>query len=80
MELNARDLEYQKGVLIEKLATMSEQVRSQFKQLAAVSGQLKSASEQLEKKTEQLNSVSEQKAGTVYQRMYFCIAEKPHFW
>ena len=77
---NVWDLEYQKGVLTEKLAVVFEQGRSQSEQLAVVSGQLKSASEQLEKKTEQLNSVSEQKAGTVYQRMYFCIAEKPHFW
>ena len=46
-----RDLEYQKGVLTEKLAAVSEQVRSQSEQLAAVSGQLKSASEQLERKT-----------------------------
>ena len=64
-ESNARDLEYQKGVLTEKLAV--------------VSSQLKSASEQLERKTEQLNSVSKQKAGMVYQRMYFCIAKQPHF-
>ena len=79
-ESNAWDLEYQKRVLTKKLAVVSEQVQSQSKQLAAVSSQLKSASEQLEKKNEQLNSVSKQKAGTVYQRMYFCIAEQPHFW
>ncbi|XP_066341649.1 golgin candidate 2-like [Miscanthus floridulus] len=63
-ESNARDLEYQKGVLTEKLAAVSEQVQSQSEQLAVVSSQLKSASEQLEKKNEQLNSVSKQKAGT----------------
>ena len=44
-ESNARDLEYQKGVLTEKLVVVSEQVRSQSEQLAVVSGQLKSASE-----------------------------------
>ena len=64
-ESNTWDLEYQKGVLTEKLAV--------------VSSQLKSAFEQLEKKNEQLNSVSKQKAGIVYQRMYFCIAEQQHF-
>jgi len=51
-ESNTWDLEYQKGVLTEKLATVSEQVRSPSEQLAVVFGQLKSASEQLEKKTE----------------------------
>ncbi|XP_066365262.1 kinesin-like protein KIN-14K [Miscanthus floridulus] len=63
VESNARDLEYQKGVLTEKLATVFEQVRSQSEQLAAVSSQLKSACKQLERKTEQLDSVSKQKAG-----------------
>ena len=58
-ESNARDLEYQKGVLSEKLAAVSEQVRSQSEQLAVVSSQLKSASEQLERE-------SEQKAGSIY--------------
>ena len=57
-ESNARDLEYQKGVLTEKLAAASEQVRSQSEQLAAISDQLKCASEQLERKSKQLNSVS----------------------
>jgi len=70
-ESNARDLEYQNGVLTGKLAASSEQVRSQSEQLVVVSGQLKSASKQLEKKSEQLKSVSEQKAGMVYRRMYF---------
>ena len=51
-ESNARDLEYQKGVLTEKLAAASEQVRSQSEQLAIVSSQLKNASEQLEKESE----------------------------
>ena len=64
-EFNARDLEYQKGVLTEKMAAVFEQVWSQ--------------SEQLERKSEHLNSVSKQKAGTVHQRMYFGIAEQPHF-
>ncbi|XP_066392208.1 MAR-binding filament-like protein 1 [Miscanthus floridulus] len=59
---NAWDLEYQKGVLIEKLATVSKLVRSQSEQLAAISDQLKCTSEQLERKSEQLNSVSKQKA------------------
>ncbi|XP_066358287.1 uncharacterized protein [Miscanthus floridulus] len=61
-ELNARDLEYQKGGLTEKLAAVSEQVQSQSEQLATVSGKLKSSFEQLERKTKQLNSVSKQKA------------------
>ena len=43
--MNARDLEYQKGVLIKKLAVVSKQVRSQSEQLATVSDQLRSASE-----------------------------------
>ena len=47
---NVHDLEYQKGVLTEKLAAVSEQVWSQFEQLTAVFDQLKSASEQLERK------------------------------
>ena len=63
---DTRDREYQKGVLSEKLAAVSEQVQSQSEQLAVVFSQLKSASEQLEKKYEHLKSVSEQKAGTVY--------------
>jgi len=74
-----RDLEYKQGVLTEKLAAVSEQVRSQSEQLAAVSDQLKSASELLERKSEQLNSVSKQKAGTVHQRMYFGITKQLHF-
>ena len=41
---NARDMEYQKGVLTKKLAVVSEQVQSQSEQLAVVSSQLKSAS------------------------------------
>ena len=52
VESNARDLEYQKGVLSERLAAASEQMRSQSEQLqgqseqlAAVSGQLRSVSE-----------------------------------
>ncbi|XP_066323663.1 uncharacterized protein [Miscanthus floridulus] len=61
-ESNAWDQEYQKGVLTEKLAAVSEQMRSQSEQLAAVSDQLKSASEHLERKIEQLDSVSKQKA------------------
>ena len=51
-ESNTWDLEYQKGVLTEKLAAVSEQVRSQSEQLAAISDQLKCASEQLERKSE----------------------------
>ena len=80
MESNAWDLEYQKVVLTKKLAAVSEQVWSQSEQLVAISGQLKSASEQLERKTEQLDNVSKQKAGMVYQRIYFCIAKQPLFW
>jgi len=68
-ESNARDLEYQNGVLTGKLAASSEQVRSQSEQLVVVSGQLKSASEQLERESEQLKSVSEQKAGSIYRRL-----------
>ena len=67
------------GVLTEKLAAVSEQVRSQSKQLVVVSSQLKNASDQLEKESEQLKSVSKQKAGLVYRQMYFCIAEQPYF-
>ena len=44
-ESNARDLEYQKGILSEQLATMSKQ--------------LWGSSEQLERNSEQLTSLSE---------------------
>ena len=44
-ESNARDLEYQKGVLSEQLATVSEQLHGKSEQLS-------SASEQLEQKSE----------------------------
>ncbi|XP_066365086.1 uncharacterized protein [Miscanthus floridulus] len=54
-ESNTWDLEYQKGVMTEKLAAASEQVRNQSEQLVVVSSQLKNASEQL-------NIVSKQKA------------------
>ena len=47
-ESNARDLEYQRGVLSEQLAAASEQLRSKSKQLATVSEQLRGASKQLE--------------------------------
>ena len=63
-ESNARDLEYQKGVLFEQLAMTSEQLRGKSKQLA-------SGSTQLEQKSELLKSASEQKAGTVYRQMCF---------
>ncbi|XP_066324009.1 uncharacterized protein [Miscanthus floridulus] len=49
VESNARDLEYQKVVLSEHLATVKEQLRSKSEQLATASTQLKDASEQLEK-------------------------------
>ena len=61
-ESNLRDLEYQKGILSERLATTSEQLRSKFEQLATVFEQLTGASEQLE----QLWKVSEQKKGMSY--------------
>ena len=65
-ESNARDLEYRKGVLSEKLATTSEQ-------LATGSEQLTSTFEQLERKIEQLKSFSVQKAGMAYRRMRFVV-------
>ena len=52
---NARDLEYQKGILSEQLVVVSKQLRSKSEQLATVSDQLRGASEQLE----QLWKVSE---------------------
>ena len=58
-ESNARDLEYQKGVLSEHLATVKEQLRSKSEQLTTASTQLKDASEQLEK----LQKIFEQKKG-----------------
>ena len=51
-ESNARDLEYQKGILSEQLATASDQLRGKSEQLATISEQLSSASEQLERKSE----------------------------
>ena len=62
VESNARDLEYQKGILSKQLATTSEQLRSKSEQLATVSEQLMGSSEQLE----QLRKVSEQKKGMSY--------------
>ena len=59
-ESNARDLEYQKGVLSGQLATTKEQLRSKSEQLITVSTQLKDAFGQLEK----LQKISEQKKGT----------------
>ncbi|XP_066392026.1 tropomyosin-like [Miscanthus floridulus] len=56
-ESNARDLEYQKGVLSVQLATVKEQLQSKSEQLITVSTQLKDASKQLEK----LQKVSEEK-------------------
>ena len=44
---NARDLEYQKGVLSKQLATASEQLRDKSEQLATISERLTSVSEQL---------------------------------
>ena len=46
-ESNALDLEHQKGVLSEQLATAKEQLRNKSEQLATASTQLKDASEQL---------------------------------
>ena len=54
-ESNALDLEHQKGVLSEQLATVKEQLQNKSEQLATVSIQLKEASEQLER----LQKVSE---------------------
>ena len=62
VESNARDLEYQKGVLSEQLETVSKQLRGKSEQLS-------SASQQLEQKSEQLRNVSEQKAGIAYRQM-----------
>ena len=59
-ESNARDLEYQNGVLSEHLSTMKEQLRSKSEQLTTASTQLKDASEQLEK----LQKIFEEKKGT----------------
>ena len=59
-ETNTRDLEYQKEVMSEHLATAKEQLRSKSEQLTTASTQLKDASEQLEK----LQKISEQKKGT----------------
>ena len=59
-ESNAWDLEYQKGVLSEQLATTSEQLQGKSEQLATASTQLKDASEHLEK----LQKISKQKKGT----------------
>ena len=44
-ESNAWDLEYQKGILSDQLATMTEQLHGKSEQLATVSEQLSSASE-----------------------------------
>ena len=63
-ESNVRDLEYQKGVLSEQLATTSEWLRGKSEQLATVSERLTSVSELLEWKSKQVKSVSEQKKGT----------------
>ena len=64
-ESNAWDLEYQKGVLSEQLATVFEQLRGRSEQLATVSEQLTSVSEQLDRKFEQLRNISEQRKGMV---------------
>ena len=58
-ESNAWDLEYQKGILTEPLATASEQLRGRSEQLEQSSMQVMSLCEQLERKSEQLKSVSE---------------------
>jgi dynactin complex subunit len=47
-ESNAWDLEHQKGVLSEQLATTKEKLRSKSEQLATASTQLKDASKHLE--------------------------------
>ena len=65
-ETNVLDLEFQKGVLSEQLATTKEQLRNKSKQLATASTQLKDASEQLE----QLQKISEQKKGMCDRRTY----------
>ena len=72
-ESNARDLEYQSGVLSGQLATVFELLRSKSEQLATISEQLRDASEQLEQKSKQLRSVSKHKTGMVYRRMYFVL-------
>ena len=51
-ESNSWDLEYQRGVLSEKLAATSEQLQKKSEQLATVFEQLKKGSEQLDKKCE----------------------------
>ena len=51
-ESNTWDLEYQKGVLSEQLATTSEQLRGKSEQLATISEWLTSVFEQLERKSE----------------------------
>ena len=51
-ESNARDLEYQKGILSEQLVTMSEQLRGRFEQLERSSKQVTSLCDQLERKSE----------------------------
>ena len=51
-ESNVRDLEYQKGVLSEQLASTFKQLRGKSEQLAIISKQLTSAFEQLEWKSE----------------------------
>ena len=58
-ESNARDLEYQKGVLF-------EQLRGSSKQLERCSKQLTSLSKQLELKPELLKNVFQQRKGMAY--------------
>ena len=62
-ESNAWDLEYQKGVLSEQLATMFEKLWGSSEQLECSFEQLTSLSEQLERKSKQLRNVSEQRKG-----------------
>ena len=71
-ESNARDLEYQKSILSEQLATTFELLWGKSEQLATISERLTSVSEQLEWKSEQLRNVSEQRKGMAYRR--FCFA------
>ena len=65
-ESNAWDLEYQKGVLSEQLATASEQLRGKSEQLERSSKQVMSLSAQLERKSKQLRIVPKQRKCMTY--------------
>ena len=73
VESNAQDLEYQKGILSEQLATMFEKLWGSSEQLECSFEQLTSLSEQLERKSKQLRNVSEQRKGMADQRICFAL-------